>query len=65
MNIYVGVRVALNDGGRDGVVSVGGARSRVALELVPAARPGDALLVHAGVALARLAEERMEEPPCA
>jgi len=38
--------------GRVGRVSVRGARVEVALDLVPEARPGDAVLVHAGVALA-------------
>ena len=34
-----------------------GAREQVAIELVEPVAPGDALLVHAGVALARLAPE--------
>jgi hydrogenase maturation factor len=37
--------------GRVGRVSVRGARKEVALDLVPGARPGDTVLVHAGVAL--------------
>jgi hydrogenase maturation factor len=68
MSLCVAVLVAREDGGLGsvGVVSVGGARSRVALDLVPQARPGDALLVHAGVALGRVEEEKKEEePPCA
>jgi hydrogenase maturation factor len=65
MSLCVGVLVAVAEGeaGRAGVVSVGGARAEVALELVPEARVGDALLVHAGVALGRIGEET-EEPPC-
>ena len=39
--------------------------SAVALDLVPSAQPGDALLVHAGVALGRVTEEKEGEPPCA
>jgi len=38
--------------GRAGRVSVRGARTDVLLDLVPEARAGDAVLVHAGVALA-------------
>jgi len=37
--------------GRAGRVSVRGARTEVALDLVPEAREGDTVLVHAGVAL--------------
>jgi hydrogenase maturation factor len=37
--------------GRQGRVSVRGARVEVSLDLVPEARAGDAVLVHAGVAL--------------
>ena len=53
--------------GRVGKVSVRGARRSVALDLVPDVRPGDAVLVHAGLALARWREERPweEDPPCA
>jgi hydrogenase expression/formation protein HypC len=67
MNLCVGVLVSVKDaaGGREGIVSVGGARSAVALDLVPSAQPGDALLVHAGVALGRVTEEKEGEPPCA
>jgi len=43
--------------GADAVVDVAGARERVAIELVPDAVPGDALLCHAGIALVRV--ERM------
>lgn len=42
----------------DGVEAVvfvdGGATERVAIDLVPDARPGDVLLCHAGIALERL-----------
>jgi hydrogenase maturation factor len=40
--------------GRVGRVSVRGACVGVALDLVPEAKEGDTVLVHAGVALARL-----------
>jgi hydrogenase maturation factor len=40
------------------VVSVRGARMIVALELVPDARVGDDVLIHAGVAMALVREER-------
>ena len=39
-------------GGRLGRVSVRGARTDVLLDLVPEARAGDTVLIHAGVALA-------------
>lgn len=42
--------------GRTGRVSVRGARVEVALDLVPAAREGDVVLVHAGVALSVVRE---------
>jgi hydrogenase maturation factor len=42
--------------GRVGRVSVRGARTEVALDLVPEAREGDTVLVHAGVALSVLRE---------
>jgi hydrogenase expression/formation protein HypC len=42
--------------GRVGRVSVRGAMVDVALDLVPEAREGDAVLVHAGVALSVLRE---------
>ncbi len=44
--------VGLADG--DAVVELAGTRERVAIELVPDAAPGDVLLCHAGVALARV-----------
>jgi hydrogenase maturation factor len=69
MSLCVGVLVDVSEraAGRVGIVSVGGARAEVALDLVPSAQPGDALLVHAGVALGRLAEEagQEKEPSCA
>jgi hydrogenase maturation factor len=52
----VGRVVALEPGGC-GRVSVRGARIEVALDLVPQARVGDAVLVQAGVALALVREE--------
>lgn len=45
------VEVREAPGGLVGRVSVRGARAEVALDLVPEARAGDAVLVHAGVAL--------------
>jgi hydrogenase maturation factor len=56
--VFTGRVVELREGpeGRVGRVSVRGARVDVALDLVPDARRGDAVLVHAGVALALLRE---------
>ena len=50
-----------------GTVSVRGARVPVALDLVPDVHVGDAVLVHAGTALARWRDERPweEDAPCA
>lgn len=45
------VEVRTTAEGRVGRVSVRGARTEVALDLVPGARPGDTVLVQAGVAL--------------
>jgi len=39
---------------RTGMADFGGARREVALACVPDARPGDYLLVHAGMAITRL-----------
>jgi hydrogenase maturation factor len=52
--VFTGRVVELREGpeGRVGRVSVRGARVDVALDLVPGARRGDCVLVHAGVALA-------------
>lgn len=43
--------VALEDGLRTARVEFGGVRKRVCLEILPEARPGDWILVHAGFAL--------------
>jgi hydrogenase maturation factor len=48
--------------GRVGRVSVRGAGAWVALDLVPEAREGDAVLVHAGVALALVREPDNRAP---
>jgi hydrogenase maturation factor len=52
--VYTGRVIELAEGpdGRMGRVSVRGARTTVVLDLVPEARAGDTVLVHAGVALA-------------
>jgi hydrogenase maturation factor len=52
--VFTGRLVQLREGpeGRVGRVRVGGAQVDVALDFVPEARPGDTVLVHAGVALA-------------
>ncbi len=44
--------------GLEALVAAGEAVERVAIDLVPDARPGDLLLCHAGIAL-----ERLEETP--
>ncbi len=51
--VFMARLVELREGpsGRVGRVSVRGARTDVLLDLVPEARAGDAVLVHAGVAL--------------
>jgi hydrogenase maturation factor len=56
--------------GREGTVILRGALRAVALEAVPEARVGDAVLVEAGAALAVVGEAGMdstgeERPPCA
>jgi hydrogenase maturation factor len=58
MPVYTARVVELRDGpwGRVGRVSIRGARMEVALDLVPEARRGDAVLVHAGVALSVVGE---------
>ena len=69
--VLVAEVVGIEEGpeGRTGIVDVRGAQVRVALDLVPRARVGDAVLVHAGVAIATWREERPweeeEEAPCA
>ena len=57
--VFSGRLVALREGasGRTGRVSVRGATVEVALDLVPEAREGDSVLVHAGVALSLLRDE--------
>jgi hydrogenase maturation factor len=56
--VFTGRLVALEDApeGRRGRVSVRGARLEVALDLVPEAKAGDTILVHAGVALSLVRE---------
>jgi len=51
--VFSGLVVEVREGpfGRVGRVSVRGARVEVALDLVPEAKAGDTVLVHAGVAL--------------
>ena len=41
----------------EAVIAVGAETERVAIDLVPDARPGDLLLCHAGIALERLRED--------
>ena len=57
MNLFVGEIVSIRDGddGRTGTLRVRGARVEVALDLVPAARVGDSVLVSAGVAVSLMA----------
>ncbi len=53
MQLTTGTLVAIEDeAARTGVLSVGGARTRIALDLLPAAKVGDVVLAHAGLALA-------------
>ncbi len=40
--------------GMEAIVLIAGAERRVAVDLVPDARPGDVLLCHAGIALERV-----------
>jgi hydrogenase maturation factor len=51
----VAARVRSVDG-LEAVIAVGAEVERVAIDLVPDARPGDVLLCHAGIALERLEE---------
>ena len=53
----VAARVRSVDG-LEAVIAVGDDTERVAIDLVPDARPGDVLLCHAGIAL-----ERLEDAP--
>lgn len=57
--VFTGRVASVVDGpeGRVGRVSVRGAKVDVALDLVPEAREGDTVLVHAGVALSIVREE--------
>ncbi len=50
-------------GGSVGRVSVRGARVEVALDLVPGARAGDDVLVHAGVALTIVKDRGADDAP--
>ncbi len=63
--LYCGRLVALRQdaSGRSGRLSVRGAQVEVALDLVPEARPGDSVLVHAGVALSLLRDEAAAAGP--
>lgn len=58
--LAVPVRVLTRDGDW-GEVESSGTRLRAALHFVPEARPGDWVLVHAGVAIALLDEEEARE----
>jgi hydrogenase maturation factor len=63
--LVVAARItALRDGAEGPVarVSVGGAGRLVAVDLVPEARVGDTVLVHAGVALSLVHDEEDAEP---
>ena len=52
----VAARVQSVDG-LEAVVAVAADTERVAIDLVPEARPGDLLLCHAGIALERISED--------
>ncbi len=47
------------DGMRMGKLRVGGALTRVALALLPEARVGDTVLVHAGVAVSKIESDKI------
>lgn len=57
--VFTGRLAAIEEApaGRRGRVSVRGARLEVALDLVPEAKAGDTVLVHAGVALSLLRDD--------
>ncbi|HEX3026849.1 MAG TPA: HypC/HybG/HupF family hydrogenase formation chaperone [Clostridia bacterium] len=42
-------------------VSAGGARRKISVELIEGLRPGDYVMVHAGIAIARITEEEAEQ----
>jgi hydrogenase maturation factor len=56
-DVAVRARVARVDG-LEALVAVDDVTERVAIDLVPDARPGELLLCHAGIALERIEEER-------
>ncbi len=60
--VLTGRLVAVWDGpeGRRGRISVRGAETEVALDLVPGAEVGESVLVHAGVALALVRGDQAE-----
>ena len=55
------IEVLEDDGLRTAQVDFGGVRKRVCLEILPATRAGDWVLVHAGFALQRVDETAAEE----
>jgi hydrogenase maturation factor len=55
-DVAVVARVVEIDGS-EAVVRVGEGTERVGMDLVPDARPGDALLCHAGIALERIEDD--------
>lgn len=63
MNLFVGriEEVRKTEAGREGTISVRGARIEVLLDIVPEARVGDSVLVHAGVALSVLGESAEQD----
>jgi hydrogenase maturation factor len=68
--LFVGRICGIREGaaGHGGQVVVRGARMEVALDLVPEARLGDSVLVHAGVALSVLRgvdDDKEEASSCA
>ena len=53
--------IEISSDGRAGIVSTGGSKMEVGLDLVPEAKPGDYLLIHAGIAIQVLEKEEAEE----
>lgn len=47
--------------GSDALVEMNGVRQRIRMDLLPAARAGDYVLLHAGFAIALLNEEEAQE----